>query len=192
MRKGFLGTGLAALLLAVTGQVPARAADDYTIDGMHTGVTFKVSHIGLSWTYGRFNDVSGNFTIDPEAPAKSSFNLTVKVESVDTGNAKRDGHLRSPDFFNVKQFPLMTFKSTSIEAIKGGFKVTGDLTLHGETKPVTFSLLGGRTAEFPKGIKRTGYSTDLTLKRSDFGMDKMKEAIGDDVYVSISFEGVKK
>src|SRR5437867_13114476 len=90
---GLLFIGLAA---------PARAADDYAVDAMHSSVTFKVSHLGLSWTHGRFNDLSGSFTLDPDSPAKSSFALTVKVASVDTNNKKRDEHLRSPDFFNVK------------------------------------------------------------------------------------------
>jgi polyisoprenoid-binding protein YceI len=167
------------------------AADEYTIDGMHTSVSFKISHIGLSWTHGRFNNVSGSFSIDPADAAKSSFNLTIKTDSIDTANAKRDAHLRSPDFLNVKQFPTLTFKSTAVKAIKDGYQVTGDLTMHGVTKSVTFSLLGGRKAEFPKGVQRTGYSTDLSLKRSDFGMDKMAPAIGDEVYISISFEGTK-
>jgi polyisoprenoid-binding protein YceI len=167
---------------------PAHA-DEFTLDAAHSAVTFKISHIGLSWTHGRFNDVSGTFTIDKD---KSAFALNIKTESIDTGVPKRDEHLRSPDFFNAKQFPAISFKTTSAKSVDGGYEVTGDLTLHGVTKPVTFTLKGGRTAEFPKGVTRTGFSTELTIKRSDFGMDKAKEAIGDEVYISISFEGTKK
>jgi polyisoprenoid-binding protein YceI len=141
--------------------------------------------------YGRFDDFSGTFTID-EDPGKCSFNLTIKTDSVDTNNKKRDDHLRSPDFFNVKQFPMITFKSTSVKAIKDGYQVTGDLTLHGVTKSVSFPLLGGRKVEFPKGVQRTGFSTELTIKRSEFGMDKAADAVGDEVPISISFEGTKK
>jgi polyisoprenoid-binding protein YceI len=180
-----------ALVLAVLAG-PAAAADDYAIDGMHTAVSFKVSHLGLSWTHGRFNDVSGSFRIDPADASKSAFSLTIKADSVDTGNTKRDQHLRSPDFFNVKQFPALSFRSTAVKASKDGYQVTGDLTLHGVTKPVSFALVGGRTAEFPKGVRRTGYSTELSLKRSDFGMDKMTGAIGDEVFIAVSFEGTKK
>lgn len=184
---------IAAMLAAVIATPAAKAMpDEYAIDPMHTGVTFKISHLGLSWTYGRFNDVTGSFSIDEAAPEKCSFNLTIKTDSVDTGNKKRDEHLLSPDFFNAKQFPLITFKSTAVKAAKGGFEVTGDMTMHGQTKPVTFNLVGGVKAEFPPGVHRTGYTTELVLKRSDFGMDKMKEAIGDDVHISISFEGTKK
>src|SRR5262249_11112345 len=109
-----------------------------------------------------------------------------------TNNKKRDEHLRSPDFLNAKQFPGIAFKSTAVKPIQDGFEVTGDLTLHGVTKSITFPLKGGAKAAFPKGSLRTGYSTELLLKRSAFGMDKMLQAVGDDVYVAISFEGVKK
>jgi polyisoprenoid-binding protein YceI len=159
---------------------------------MHTSVSFKASHLGLSWTHGRFNDVRGGFSLDPADAGKCSFSLNIKAESIDTGNAKRDEHLRSPDFFNAKQFPALTFESTEVKPIKDGYQVTGNLTLHGVTRSVSFPLVGGRKAEFPKGVQRTGFSTELSLKRSEFGMDKMTEAIGDEVFISISFEGTKK
>jgi polyisoprenoid-binding protein YceI len=182
-------TGVVLFVVFAAVSVRARAAEEYGIDAMHTAVNFKISHLGLSWTHGRFNDVSGGFVLDGE---RASFELSIKPESVDTGNAKRDEHLRSPDFFNVKQFPALTFKSTAVKPVKDGYEVTGDLTLHGTTKPVTFTLLGGRKAEFPKGMQRTGFTTDLVIKRSEFGMDKMLQAIGDEVHIAISFEGVKK
>jgi len=184
---------LAPVLLSVLGATaPARAASDYAVDPMHSGVNFKISHLGLSWVSGRFNELSGSFTIDPDDAGKSSFGLTINAKSIDTNNQKRDDHLRSPDFFNVKQFPVITFKSSAVKAIKDGYQVTGDLALHGETKSVTFALVGGRKAEFPKGVQRTGYSTELTIKRSDFGVDKFAGAVGDEVHIFISFEGTKK
>jgi polyisoprenoid-binding protein YceI len=188
MHKRFLSPVLAAALFAA----PTQAADNYTVDGMHSSVTFKISHLGLAWVYGRFNEFSGTFTIDPADASKCSFGLTIKTQSIDTNNQKRDTHLRSPDFFNVKQYPAITFKSTSVKAGKNGYQVTGDLSLHGETKSVTFALVGGKKVEFPKGVQRTGYSTELVIKRSDFGMKTFAEALGDDVHIAISFEGVKK
>jgi polyisoprenoid-binding protein YceI len=176
----------------VVGLGMAAAANDYAIDPVHSGVTFQVSHLGLSWIHGRFNDFSGSFTIDASDPSKSSFALDIKPESIDTNNTKRDEHLRGPDFFNVKQFPALGFKSSQVKPADGGYEVTGDLTLHGVTKPITFMLKGGRAAEFPKGTMRTGYSTELLLKRSDFEMDNFKQMLGDDVYIAVSFEGVKK
>ena len=190
MYKQYAMPTLTLFLLALVA-VPARSADEYAVDGMHAGVNFKISHLGLSWIHGRFNEFSGTFAIDPE-PTKCSFSLTIKAESIDTANQKRDDHLRSPDFFNVKQFPTITFKSTSVKAIKDGYEVTGDLTLHGMTKSITFPLLGGRKAEFPKGVERTGYTTEVVLKRSEFGVTKFAEAVGDEVHIAISFEGTKK
>jgi polyisoprenoid-binding protein YceI len=188
---GFRFIRLAALALGSLVVAVAVRADNYQIDPMHTAVTFKVSHLGLSWVHGRFNKVSGNFSIDADA-AKTSFALNIEPDSIDTGIAKRDDHLKSPDFFDVKQFPQFTFKTTAVKSIRDGFEVTGDLTLHGKTKSISFPLLGGREAEFPKGVKRTGYSTELVIKRSEFGMDKMQEAIGDEVRIAISFEGTKR
>ena len=191
MHKQFLQMALASLLSFGLGTVVK--ADDYTIDAVHSGVSFQISHVGLAYIHGRFDDFSGNFTIDTSDPTKSAFSLSIKSESVDTNNSKRDDHLRSPDFFNAKQFPTISFTSTSVKPIEGGYEVTGDLTIHGATKPVTFSLKGGSSAEFPKGVSRTGFSTSqIVVKRSDFGVGKPMPVLGDEVYVSISFEGTKK
>jgi polyisoprenoid-binding protein YceI len=191
MHKQFLQMALAGVLSFGLGTVVK--ADDYTIDAVHSGVSFQISHVGLAYIHGRFDDFSGNFTIDTSDPTKSAFSLSIKSESVDTNNSKRDDHLRSPDFFNVKQFPTISFTSTSVKPIDGGYEVTGDLTIHGATKPVTFSLKGGASAEFPKGVSRTGFSTSqIVVKRSDFGVGKPMPVLGDEVYVSISFEGTKK
>jgi len=171
------------------------AADDYVIDAAHSGITFQISHLNLSHVSGRFDSFSGSFTLESSDPARSSFKLNIKSESIDTNNAQRDTHLRSPDFFNAKQFPAITFVSTSVKPNEGGYEVTGDLTLHGTTKPIAFSLKGGRTAEFPKGRQRTGFTTELVLKRSDFGVgatERFSQVLGDDVFVSIGFEGTKK
>lgn len=176
----------------VLASATSLSAADYAIDEAHTSLTFKISHLGLSWTHGRFNDVSGNFEFDEAKPEDAAFKLVTKVDSVDTNNKKRDDHLRSPDFFNAKQYPALTFASKSVKAVKGGWEVTGDLTLHGVTKPVTFVLTGGKTAELPPGTKRIGFSTEFTLKRSDFEMKTGLPAVGDEIFVAISFEGTSK
>jgi polyisoprenoid-binding protein YceI len=171
------------------------AADEYVIDATHSGITFQISHLNLSHVSGRFDSFSGSFRLESNDPARSSFKLNIKSESIDTNNVQRDTHLRSPDFFNAKQFPAITFASTSVKPIEGGYEVTGDLTLHGTTRPLTFSLKGGRTAEFPKGRQRTGFTTELVLKRSDFGVgatERFSQLLGDDVFVSIGFEGTKR
>jgi polyisoprenoid-binding protein YceI len=161
---------------------------------MHSGITFRISHLGLCWIQGRFGSYTGNFSIDPNDPSKCSFSLTIKVDSVDTNNGQRDTHLRSPDFFNAKQFPAILFRSTAVKAIKDGYEVTGELTMHGVAKPVTFTLVGGGKAEFPRGMQRTGFTTEVVINRSEFGVggEQFAKALGDDVHATISFEGTKK
>ena len=192
MNRRLLGL-FAASVFFVGVAAPSRA-EDYSIDPAHSGVHFKISHIGLSWIHGRFNTYSGSCAVDPDDAGKCSFEMKINTDSIDTNNKMRDNHLRSPDFFNVKQFPTITFESTGVKAIKDGYEVTGNLTMHGVTKPVTFALVGGKTAEFPPGVPRTGYSTELIINRSEFGVGKAQfaNALGEDVHVAISFEGTKK
>ena len=181
-----------AVLIAAVG-TSARAADTYAVDPVHSSVSFKILHEGISYIHGRFDDVSGQFVIDKDDPAKSSFTLSIKTESVDTNFAKRDEHLRAPDYFNVKQFPTLSFQSTKVELVKGGYEVTGELTLHGVKKSVTFTLKGGdKTVEFPKGMMRVGFTVLLSIKRSDYDMKTGLGGLGDDVYIDMGLEAVKQ
>jgi polyisoprenoid-binding protein YceI len=189
MRNKLFTTGVGVLVLIGLGIT--AIADDYAIDPNHSSVSFKILHNGLTYVHGRFNELSGGFTLDPADPAKASFKLSVKSQSVDTNNKGRDTHLRSPDFFNAKQFSSVNFVSTAVKPVDGGYEVTGDLTMHGTTKPVTFVLKGGGKAEM-RGVALTGFSTDFVLNRTDFGVGKSMPMLGDDVYVSIGFEGQKK
>jgi polyisoprenoid-binding protein YceI len=175
----------AAVFLAL----PAFAADEYAYDGVHSSVGFKARFLDISWIQGRFNDVSGKFILDRDDPAKSSFTLSIKVDSVDTANAKRDEHLRQPDYFDSKQFPTIDFKSTKVKGVPGGYEVTGDFTMHGVTKPVTFMFLGGREIT-AMGKKRVGFAAELKLKRSDFTFDKTAIGnIGDEALIVIDCAG---
>jgi polyisoprenoid-binding protein YceI len=171
----------------------ANAADSYTVDPVHSSISFKILHAGISYIHGRFDDVSGQFVIDKDDPAKSSFALSIKTESVNTNNTKRDEHLRAPDYFNVKQFPTLTFQSTSVKAVAGGYEATGDLTLHGVKKPVTFTLKGGdKTVEFPKGMQRIGFTVLLSIKRSEFDMKTGLDALGDEIFIDMGIEAAKQ
>lgn len=193
MRK-FLHASLSALVLGLlfAAAQPAGAADEYAYDLVHSSVSFKARHLDISWIHGRFNEVDGKFSLDREDPSKSKFELTVKADSVDTANVKRDEHLRQPDYFDTKQFPTIDFKSTAVRAIEGGYEVTGDFTMHGTTKSITFKLMGGKEIEV-KGTKRVGFSTELPLKRSDFGFDKSAIGpIGDEAIIIIDCEGTRK
>ena len=171
---------------------PSFAADEYAYDLVHSSVSFKARHLDISWIHGRFNEVDGKFSLDREDPTKSTFSLTIKTESVDTANKARDEHLRQPDYFDTKQFPTIEFKSTSVKAIKDGYEVTGDFTMHGTTKKITIVLKGGKEHDF-KGTKRVAFSTELALKRSDFGFDKSAIGpIGDEALIMIDCEGMRK
>ncbi len=182
---------LATLVLCASGGA-AMAADEYDYDLVHSSVSFKSRHLDISWIHGRFNEVSGKFSIDRQDPTKSTFALTVKADSVDTANAARDEHLRQPDYFDTKQFPTIEFRSTKVKAIEGGYEVTGDFTMHGTTKQITFPLMGGREID-SRGVKRVGFSTELKLKRSDYNFDKSAiGAIGDEAIIIIDCEGMRK
>ncbi len=98
---------------------PTTAAETYELDGAHCDVSFRISHLQLSYTAGRFGDVRGGFVLDPAQPANASFIVQINAASIDTNNAKRDEHLRSPDFFNAKQFPGISFRSTRVQPIQG-------------------------------------------------------------------------
>ncbi|HRX83052.1 MAG TPA: YceI family protein [Pirellulaceae bacterium] len=179
-------------MIVCAGARPVSAADDYAYDLVHSSVSFKARHLDISWIHGRFNEVEGKFSIDREEPSKSTFELTIKTDSVDTANEARDEHLRQPDYFDTKQFPTIQFTSTKTKAIDGGYEVTGDFTMHGTTKQITLVLMGGKEHEF-KGTKRVAFSTELSLKRSDYGFDpKAIGPIGDAALIMIDCEGVRK
>jgi len=171
---------------------PTIAADEYDYDLVHSSVSFKARHLDISWIHGRFNDVAGKFSLDREDPSKSTFSLTIKTDSVDTANEARDKHLRQPDYFDTKQYPTIEFKSTSTKAIDGGYEVTGDFTMHGTTNKITIVFMGGKEHSF-KDVKRVAFSTELALKRSDYGFDKNAIGpIGDKALIMIDCEGVRK
>lgn len=194
--KRRLALALAALvgLTACLAAARPAVADDYTLDKAHAAVVFSISHMGMSVTYGRFNAITGNYTLDPDA-AKCAFKVSIKTDSVDTNNADRDKHLRSPDFLNAGEFPLISFESTKVAAHQDGEKtvydVTGKMTMHGVTKEITLPLKklgeGGGGRQY-----RSGFVCETTLKRSDYGMTNMLPGVGDEVEIKISFEGIRK
>src|ERR1700682_2986482 len=182
------------LVVALIGAcvVSANAADTFKVDAVHSFVMFSVQHLGIANTYGRFNDISGTVVFDKESPAKSSVELSVPIESLDTHNSIRDRSLKSPDFFNAKKFPTMTFKSTKVEGSGETLEVSGDLTIRGVTKPLTVDSKKGGEGKGVFGEMRGGGETRFTIKRSDFGMTFQQGAVGDEVNIILSLEGVKK
>jgi polyisoprenoid-binding protein YceI len=181
----------AALCLLVLAAVVQ--AETYKVDPVHSTIIFRVGHLNAGVVYGRFNDPVGTITIDSENPANSSLNVEVKTDNIDTHNQKRDDHLRSPDFFNNKEFPTISFKSTAFKSSGDNkYEVTGDLTLHGVTKPVTVTVDKLGTGKDPSGATRAGFESIFTIKRSDFGMNFMQGGVGDEVRLMIALEGVQQ
>ena len=170
----------------------ANAADTFKVDSVHSFVMFSVQHLGIANTYGRFNDITGTVVFDKDNPAKSSVEVSVPIESLDTHNSIRDRSLKSPDFLNAKQFPTMTFKSTKVEGSGDTLEVSGDLTIRGVTKPLTVDFKKGGEGKGVFGEMRGGGETRFTIKRSDFGMNFQQGAVGDEVSIILSLEGVKK
>ena len=190
-------TAVVSLAAVLSMSRPVPAADLYTIDPAHTSVVFSVGHAGLSYTYGFFRQAAGTYALDAD-PAKCSFKFTIQTGSLDTNHAKRDEHLRSPDFFNVQQFPTITFESTACTRANTPdqsivYQVTGNLTLHGVTRQVTVPLRLLAEGKGPYGDSRSGFLCQTELKRSDYDMTNLLEnnLVGDAVSITISFEGVK-
>jgi polyisoprenoid-binding protein YceI len=184
-------TFITALVVALSLGSFARAADTYKIDSEHAAVIFRVSHLNVGNAYGRFNDPTGTVVYDKADPSKSTFTFEVKTDNVDTDNDKRDAHLKSPDFFDAKQFPVISFKSTSVKGEGDTLQVTGDLDLHGVKKSITFPIKKTGETDTGKMGYRTGWEAEIDLKRSEFGMTGLQGAVGDDVHLIISFEAVR-
>ena len=130
------GLLMLALILSTSFLDPAIASETYKLDPEHTSVVFRVKHLGVAYVYGRFNEPSGSFVFDEKSPGKSSIEIKVNAENIDTAVGNRDKQLKSPDFFNAGEHPVILFKSTSVKkSAKGSYEVSGNLTLLGKTQP---------------------------------------------------------
>ncbi len=169
----------------------AAQGGSFTIDDTHSCALFRVQHFHAGQFWGRINGISGAFTLSPDA-AKMNFDVTIAVDSVDTSNAKLDGHLKSPDFFNAKEFPSMTFKSTGCaKNADDTFALTGDLTIRGVTKSVTATIeVTGWGFDMGRGA-RAGAEARFKIKRSDFGVNYGTDngALGDETSIIVGLEG---
>ncbi|MFF8287604.1 YceI family protein [Streptomyces sp. NPDC016309] len=169
----FSRTSTATLPTASAAVDPALAAltGTYTIDPSHSGIGFTARHAMVTNVRGAFTEYEGTLDLDGSDPAASSASIDVTIASIDTGSADRDGHLRSADFFDAERFPLMTFRSTSAEALGGtDYRITGDLTIKGVTKPITIDLEFNGAAKDPFGNERVGFEGKAELLRSEWGL----------------------
>jgi polyisoprenoid-binding protein YceI len=185
-----LRVALAVLALAA---LPALAQDTFNIDPVHSEVSFKIRHL-LAKVNGRFTKFSGDIKVDTKDIAKSSVEVSIDAATINTDNEARDKDLKSANFFNVEKFPTITFKSTSVkEVAKGKLEVTGDFTMHGVTKRITFPITNAGTgAGMKPGTIVAGFTDGtLTLNRNDFGIKTYPGLLGDDVAISLNVEAHK-
>ncbi len=187
-----LGFALRAPPASLAPQPTPPAAITYDIDTGHSSLLFRAKHLNVSYVYGRFNEFSGQFTFDAAKPESSKVEVEIKIDSIDSGIEKRDAHLRSPDFFDAKQFSTATFKSKGVKKTKDGhFDVTGDFTLRGVTKPVTIDVESVGSVKDERAGEIAGFHGTFTLKRSEFGVSYGPTALGEDILVIVSVEGAR-
>jgi polyisoprenoid-binding protein YceI len=192
-----MNTRMAVLAAAMAVGSPALAAESYQLDKAHSTVGFQVRHI-FTMVGGSFQDFSGTVRIDRARPEASSVEFTIQAASVFTNEAKRDEHLKSPDFFDTAKHPTISFKSTAVKPAGGNsYEVTGDLTMRGVTRQVTLPVTFLGEARDPWGNEKVGFEIATVLNRKDFGinwnkaLDQGGVLVGDEVKVQISVQGNK-
>ena len=173
------------------------ALENWNIDVVHSTVGFTVRHLMVSKVHGYFTKWNGTLAFDDQNPSASHAEAQIEVASVDTREPQRDGHLRTGDFFEAEKFPHMTFKSTKVERAGDKFKVTGDLTLRGVTKPVVLDVEYGGRSKHPQMGERVGFSASTTINRKDFGVNYNQVleaggiAISEKVEIHLEIEATK-
>ncbi|AUL72960.1 hypothetical protein ATS72_004775 [Pseudoalteromonas sp. 13-15] len=192
MNKLLLNTAVSAALVLSASAVNAA---EYVIDtkGAHAFVNFKIKHLGYSWLHGRFNTFDGEFNYDAGKPNASQIMVNIDTTSLDSNHAERDKHLRGKDFLNVDKYPTATFKSTNITFNNDDSgKVTGDFTLHGVTKSITFEIDKIGEGQDPWGGYRVGFEGETSLKLSDYGINYNLGPASTHVDIGLFIEGIRK
>ncbi|WP_033321062.1 YceI family protein [Streptomyces yerevanensis] len=163
-------SGSTATATAATPDLSALTGD-YTIDPSHTTIGFVARHAMVTNVKGSFTDLSGSLHLDGSDPSRSTATVDIKMDSIETGNADRDGHLKSADFFKTDEFPTMTFRSTKAESLGGDdYRITGDLSILGTTKQLSIDLEFNGSAKDPSGNERVGFEGKAEILRSEWGL----------------------
>jgi polyisoprenoid-binding protein YceI len=192
-----LSKRFASLLVTAVLAAPLALAQTSTWvpDKAHSEVAFSVLHMGLANVRGRFGNITGTIVLNDADVTKSTVNVTIDTTTVDTGVAPRDADLKSDHFFDVAQFPTATFVSTSVSKTSDGLTISGNLTLHGVTKPVTLQAIGPNGPKVSMDKKtHMGFTATTTIKRTDFGIAPTypAAAIGDDIQLIIDLDIAKQ
>ncbi|KPH92511.1 hypothetical protein AMS57_03025 [Pseudoalteromonas undina] len=193
MKKLLLTSALSAAMFMTATHASAA---DYVIDtkGAHAFVNFKIKHLGYSWLHGRFNTFDGQFNYDPKNPNASQISVNIDTASLDSNHAERDKHLRGGDFLNVSKYPQASFKSTAIKFDQDGEEatVTGDFTLHGITKTISFEIDKIGEGKDPWGGYRVGFEGETSLKLADYGIDYDLGPASTHVDIGLFIEGIRQ
>lgn len=193
MRHIFKSTLIAAALFAGSLTPAFAAPETYALEATHTEVVFSWTHFGFSKPTAKFMNAVGTLVLDEAAPANSSVEVSFAIDGLNTGVAALDEHLKKPDFFDAAKYPTATFKSTKVDVTgKDTANVTGNLTIHGVTKPVTLAVKLNKIGANMKGVKTAGFSATGQIKRSDFGMGAYVPAVSDEIDLVITAEANKK
>ena len=192
---------VSAFAVAACVGLAAAAAETYNVDTAHTDITFKVRHMGISNVTGKFEKFGGSFTLDPKNVKATTGTLNIDVNSISTGNAKRDAHVKSEEFFDVAHFPEMKFVSKEVRDINekdSTCTLIGDLTIHGITKDLALKIKGGGIINDGWGNERAAFTANGKINRFDYGLKWNKTVetgglvVGQDVELNLAFEGVRK
>lgn len=182
-------------LAILAGAAPTWAApEQYVVDPVHSSIVFRIKHLDISYFYRLFTGVSGTIIGDREKPQNSSVEIAIDAASVETFDAKRDKHLRGPDFLNAKAYPKITFRSTKVEPLGNDrVRVTGDLTMLGTTRPVSLEVTKTGEGNDPWGGYRVGFEGKVTIRRSEWGMTYLVgKGLSAEVDLIIAVEAVRK
>jgi len=179
------------LAILLTASISTAFADDYVIDGtgagMHSSISFKASHMGISSLWGRFNNITGNMSYDADNISASTIAVNIDPASIDTNHEARDTHLRTSDYLNVEEQPSASFTSTSVEDLGNGrVKIDGTFNLHGITKDISFEAVRTGEGETPFGDYRVGFEGEMMLDTSEYGIN------GGMISLVLAIEGVRQ
>lgn len=182
--------------MTVTTLPTGLTSSTWTIDPSHSEAAFSVRHAGIAKVRGHFGEIAGTISVGDDIDT-SSVTATLKADSIDTGDANRDAHLKSADFFDVENFPELTFVSTSVAADGDDYAVVGNLTIHGVTQVVTLSLEFNGTATDPFGNERAGFSASTQISRKEFGLtwnaalETGGVLVGDKITITLEISAIK-
>ncbi len=186
-----------ALLVGFMAKAETKIPEGtYKLDTAHSKVGFEVTHLVVATVEGKFTEFEGTIKIDPKLD-KSTLEVSIKAASINTDNKDRDEHLRSPEFFDAKKFEKLTFKSKKVTGTPEALKISGDLTIHGVTKPVTLEAKYTGTVKDPWGNDRVAFRASTKINRKDYGLNWSKAVeigpvVGDEVTLDLRVEAIKE